>query len=133
MKYLILLVAIGVTLAKPMVAQGSSPAPCDTVSTTLQMRQCASQRLERARTDLVKYLAEARRLTSNVKLLDSVQVAWERFRDVECRAAAAEYEGGTMQPLVVLACLEGLTRERTRHLYNDYIGTSDSALPKPEP
>ena len=119
----------------PTVAYGqdSLAASCDSAVTTFEMRQCTSRKLERAKSELQRYLGEARRLALNGKLLDSAQVAWERFRDVECRASGAQYEGGTMQPLVVLSCLESLTRERIRHLYDDYIRTSDSPLPEPKP
>ncbi|KQT31219.1 hypothetical protein ASG29_14670 [Sphingomonas sp. Leaf412] len=48
-------------------------------------------------------------------LLNS-QRAWLAYRDAQCRIAAAEFQGGSLQPMAQRQCLAGLTAERTRQL-----------------
>ena len=128
-----LLIALAMAIPSTIRAQDSLPVACDSAMTTIDMRRCDSRDLESAQRDLQRYLQEARRVAANRAQLDSSQVAWLRYRDVACRAAASEYEGGTMQPLVVLGCLTDLTRDRIRQLYNGHLRTSDTALPEPKP
>ncbi len=106
---------------------------CDSALTTVDMRRCASQALEQAKRDLNRYLQEARRLTAKRALLDSAQTAWERYREITCRAAGDEHQGGTMKPLVVLNCLLDLTRGRLHEVYDHHLRTSHTALPEPKP
>jgi|SRR5690348_13099082 len=120
-------------LPSGMAAQGSRSMACDSAATTIDMRRCASQTLEQAKHDLSRYLQEARRATAKRALLDSAQTAWEHYREITCRAAGAEYEGGTMKPLVVLNCLLDLTRRRLHEVYDHYLRTSDTTLPEPKP
>lgn len=44
------------------------------------------------------------------------QRAWLPFRDRQCVIEAAEYAGGSMQPMVQRQCLARVTRERTVQL-----------------
>jgi uncharacterized protein YecT (DUF1311 family) len=46
----------------------------------------------------------------------AAQRAWLAYRDAACTAHAAPFEGGSMQPMVVSACLTQITEERTRML-----------------
>jgi uncharacterized protein YecT (DUF1311 family) len=45
--------------------------------------------------------------------LRAAQRAWIAFRDAECEAQAAFFEGGSAQPMVRNGCLESLTLART--------------------
>ena len=128
-----ILMPLVLLLPSTLHAQHSGTMPCDSAKTTLDMRRCASQALEEGKRDLDKYLKEARRVASKSALLDSAQAAWERYRDIACRAAGSEYEGGTIKPVVVLNCLLDLTRKRVHELYDDYLGMSDTPLPEPKP
>ncbi len=128
-RYYLLVLAL---LAPPALrGQDSLTAGCDTAVTTLDMRRCVSRDLESAQRDLQRYLQESRRIAANRALLDSAQTAWERYRDLACRAAASEYDGGTMMPLVVLTCRLTITRHRTHDLWDDYLRESE-ALPEPK-
>jgi uncharacterized protein YecT (DUF1311 family) len=119
-------------LPSGLAAQDSLAMSCDSAMTTIDMSRCASRALEQAKRDLNRYLQEARRLAASRALLDSAQTAWERYREITCRAAGREYEGGTMKPVVVLNCLLDLTRRRLHELYDNYLRTSDTALPEPK-
>lgn len=44
------------------------------------------------------------------------QRAWLAFRDKQCVIEAAEFAGGSMQPMTRAGCLARLTRERTKQL-----------------
>ena len=52
-------------------------------------------------------------------LLLASQRAWLQYRNPECSRIAAQYEGGSMQPMQHSACLAQLTRLRTRELKGD--------------
>ncbi len=127
-----LLLLLVIMLPSKVAAQDLLPTSCDSATTTFDMRRCASRALEDAKRDLNRYVREARRLAAKPALLDSAQAVWERFREIACRAAGSEYEGGTMMPLVVLSCHLDLTRSRLHQVYDDYLRTSDTALPQPK-
>ena len=129
MRHLLLPVLLPASL---LAAQGSTTTACRDAKTTVDMERCASRDLEQAKRELDRYLQEARRLATNRALLDSAQAVWEHYRDVACRAAGSEYEGGTMKPLVMLNCLTDLARNRIRELYDHYLRTSQTSLPEPK-
>jgi uncharacterized protein YecT (DUF1311 family) len=112
-------------------AQEAHPASCDSTLTTTEMRRCAARALETAKRDLNRYVREARRVAANRALLDSAQAAWERFRDVACRAAGSQRKRDTAQPVVVLNCLVDLTRRRMHEVYDHYLRSGTTALPEP--
>ena len=114
-------------------AQDSSRTSCESATTATEMRRCISRGVQAAERDLQRYLEEARRRAANRALLDSVQIAWKRYRDLACRAAGGEHHRGTRQPPAVLGCLLDLTRRRIHELYEHYLRTSDTALPEPKP
>ena len=127
------LTLIFLILPSLLPAQGSVSAACRDAKTTLDMERCASRDLEEAKQDLARYLQEAHRFANGRALLDSTQAAWERFRDMACRAAGTQDEGGTIRPLVVLNCLMDVTRKRTRELYEHYLRNMDTKLSEPKP
>jgi Lysozyme inhibitor LprI len=52
--------------------------------------------------------------------LTKTQRLWIQYRDANCSAERDLYEGGTAKYAVYFACLESLTRERTRELQITY-------------
>jgi uncharacterized protein YecT (DUF1311 family) len=50
------------------------------------------------------------------KALLKAQRAWVDYRDGECEAEGFEARGGSMEPMLVSACLATVTRERTKQL-----------------
>lgn len=46
----------------------------------------------------------------------NAQRTWLKFRDAHCLIAAAEFQGGSLQPMARAQCLAGMTQERTRQL-----------------
>lgn len=45
-------------------------------------------------------------------LLIQAEKDWIKFRDSHCKFEAAQYEGGSIKPLIYSTCLEELTRKR---------------------
>jgi uncharacterized protein YecT (DUF1311 family) len=118
-----------------VVAAGSAlaqqPDPC-LGSTTAEMRICGAQRLQAAEAEMQRYLEAARRVARPPSALDASQAAWIGYRDHACRAAAAQYEGGSLQPVVAIDCRLRLARERTLELWRAYL-TAGDGLPEPLP
>ena len=50
------------------------------------------------------------------RLLAAAEKAWIAYRDAECAFASSAEAGGSIYPMVVSICLEGVTKERTREL-----------------
>ena len=48
--------------------------------------------------------------------IKTVQLAWIKFRDLQCHFESDGYEGGSMQPLVHSSCLYKLTKQRNKDL-----------------
>jgi len=116
-----------------LLAQDAHATACRDAKTTVEIERCASRDLDQAKRELDRYVQEARRVATNRALLDSAQALWEHYRDIACRAAGSEYEGGSIKPVVMLNCLTDLARNRIRDLYDHYLRTSDTPLPEPKP
>jgi uncharacterized protein YecT (DUF1311 family) len=79
---------------------------------------CADSAYHRADADLTRAY---RRVLARVGPADraklrAAQRAWLRYRDAQCTFEAAAYDGGSMQPMIKLLCLESLTRSRARQV-----------------
>ncbi len=98
--------------------------------TTAEVRSCASERLRAAEKEMRRYLEAARQVARPPSTLDSAQAAWVAYRDQACRAAASQYEGGSLQPVVMLDCRLRLARERTLELWRAYLAEAGT-LPEP--
>jgi len=45
---------------------------------------------------------------------------WMSYRDIQCKAAAQQYEGGSMAPMIYSQCLKTLTDHRTADIKSIY-------------
>ena len=95
------------------------------------MHVCWDGLARKADSTLQRYLVEARRVAAHKALVDSTQRAWVRYRDIQCRAAGSEVEGGTLQPVTVVICFYDLTRARTHDIWAAYLSNGDGSLPDP--
>ena len=90
---------------------------CARATTQADMNRCADGRAIRA--DAALNAAWARRypaLGPARPAFLTAQRQWLRFRDAECAAEGAIYDGGSLRPMVVAGCRAELTEERTRRL-----------------
>ena len=115
-----LLVTAGCLFATPLMAQAQDtvfvPLPCDTAQTTAAMRWCYGAAGRQADTAMAAVLRETRRRALDRIALDSAQARWLDFRDAQCRAEGTQFEGGSLKPVVVLACRLHLTERRIAYL-----------------
>ena len=97
-------------LLLPALQLHAQTLDCDNAMTQMEMNQCAAQAFERQD----QYRAGLQ--PKDRQALKQVQLAWIKFRDLDCRQVASIYKGGSMQPMVHAHCLAERTRERITHL-----------------
>jgi uncharacterized protein YecT (DUF1311 family) len=97
-------------------------SPCASVVATAELTKCLSEARDRADAELNSVSKEIRgRLKgSDAENLSKAQRLWIQYRDANCSAERDLYEGGTAKYAVYFACLESLTRGRTRELQVTY-------------
>jgi uncharacterized protein YecT (DUF1311 family) len=98
-------------------AQGQSPgsSPCwRAAQTQADLRRCADEDARAARARLERLLAELRRALDDRALpgLEQSQQSWLAYAKSHCRWDGAAFEGGSMQPMIVLGCLAAITEQR---------------------
>lgn len=94
---------------------------CDGAVTQLQINECFHQKFLKADRKLNKAWPGAQRRAERMgtgAALRDAQRKWIAFRDATCSAEAGPYQGGSMQASVWSACLERLTKRRTKDLRN---------------
>ena len=105
----------------PAVA-GAQEAACAAANTQAEINQCVSasyQKVDKQLNDL--YASVMKKLTPAAQAkLGTVQRLWIRYRNENCDAAAAAYEGGSIQASVKLGCLDRNTRARINELQHVY-------------
>ena len=55
-----------------------------------------------------------------IAALKEAERTWMSYRDIQCKAAALQYEGGSMAPMIYSQCLTTLTEHRTADLKSFY-------------
>jgi uncharacterized protein YecT (DUF1311 family) len=93
-------------------------SPCPNAVTTLDMAQCFSK--AKASSD-EKLTALYERVLSKLDgddadRLAKVQRVWTEYREAKCSAERELYQGGGAAPVVYAACMEAMTRARTKEL-----------------
>ncbi|OMF88205.1 lysozyme inhibitor LprI family protein [Paenibacillus sp. FSL R7-0273] len=90
---------------------------------TASMREAANEEYERWDKVLNEIYAELKNQLSESEMADlkEKQLDWITYRDETAEAAAAKFEGGTMQPLEHVAVLAGTTKDRSYELVNMYM------------
>jgi uncharacterized protein YecT (DUF1311 family) len=102
------------------LAASAQAKDCANTQTQTQMNICAGESAKAADAALNATYAQIKaRLkddASKIQQLTKAQRAWIAFRDAECGFAGSAVEGGSMQPMIVAACHEKMTTNRTRDL-----------------
>lgn len=110
-------------VASPIRAQDVDldQVDCKNAKTQVEMNYCAHKDFKAADAELNKVY---RQLRSKYKgdpqenqLIDA-QLAWLKFRDMDCKFSADRFKGGSIAPLIYSGCQRGLTIERIRSLKN---------------
>ncbi len=99
-------------------AQKSGP-DCTDPQDQASMTECAWQDYENADATLNREWARAIAYARGIGHEDTLREAqrlWIPYRDAACRADAANFDGGSMQPMIEAFCLTRLTQQRTDDL-----------------
>ena len=108
------------TLVVASTFAGSAVAAenCKNPQSQLAMNSCAAKdyereavRLNKTYKELVAKLEKYRR-----EKVKEIQIAWIKYRDLQCDFDSAAYEGGMMYSLVRSSCLSQMTKQRTKDL-----------------
>ncbi|MGH6809784.1 MAG: lysozyme inhibitor LprI family protein [Ensifer adhaerens] len=109
---------------------------CADASDQATMNECADKAFKASDTELnALYKQIEARLKDDqdkTKLLVSAQKAWIAFRDAECNFSAAGVAGGSVYPMIVLQCRDGLTQNRVKDFKN-YLSCEEGDLSCPVP
>jgi uncharacterized protein YecT (DUF1311 family) len=120
--------------------QAAHANPCDAANTQMEMNQCSADEYKKADahlntvyTQLVRVLqkdtghaqqqsgGEQRKPeTPAIDKLKAAQRQWIRYRDLHCSAVRAQYEGGTVSPMVWTTCMTETTNDRIAELKQGY-------------
>jgi len=97
-------------------------SPCPNAVTTLDMAQCFSKAKASSDEKLTNlYKKVLSKLDGDdADRLKRVQRLWDEYREANCSAERALYDGGSAAPVVYLACLDALTKARTKELQQTY-------------
>ncbi|MEO1373148.1 MAG: lysozyme inhibitor LprI family protein [Cyanobacteria bacterium J06635_10] len=114
---LISLALIGI-FASPSLASGDLNVDCNNAQTTLEMRVCANNFYGEADKKLNQVYQQLKPKfgSSQQNKLVTAQRAWIQFRDESCALEGAFAEGGTLEPVLELSCLAGVTEKRVKDL-----------------
>ncbi|KPB02757.1 lysozyme inhibitor LprI family protein [Ahrensia marina] len=114
-----------------MAQASDQEVDCDNAETQFEMNHCSGLEFDAADKALNKTWSKIR---AAVKTIDEnnkeyapyepsaadnllkAQRAWIDYRDGQCAAEAAQYAGGTIQPLIRSTCLTDMTKKRTKEL-----------------
>src|SRR5215813_6693235 len=97
-------------------------SPCASIVVTSDLVDCLTKARVTSDADLnTVYQDLKKRLdSSDSHRLTETQRLWIRFRDANCSAERALYDGGTGAAPAYLGCIEAMTRERTKELQITY-------------
>lgn len=106
----------------PAQHMNEKDSPCAGVVVTADLTTCLAEAREMADTQLNAAYRNLRgRLDpADVQRLIAAQRLWIQYRDANCAAERDLYDGGTAASPAYLACLEAMTRARTRELAVTY-------------
>ncbi|WP_420126371.1 lysozyme inhibitor LprI family protein [Longimicrobium sp.] len=114
-----LCVATLLAACAPAVLRAQDDAPsCEEPRTQTDMNICAGIAFQAADSVLNQVYPRviAGLDSARVPLLREAQRQWIRLRDADCALEAAEFEGGSMQPMIHSFCRADRTRERVVYL-----------------
>ena len=122
----LLLAALALWVASiPVQAQhmNEKDSPCTGVGVTADLANCLAKARDSADVKLnAMYKRVRERLeAADAQRLIATQRLWIQYRDANCSAERDLYGGGTASWPAYLACLEAMTRARTRELEVTYV------------
>jgi uncharacterized protein YecT (DUF1311 family) len=111
-------------IVAPCLAQhmNEKDSPCTGPATTVGLVDCLSRSNALSDTQLnsVYQIIQKRLAPDDARRLVETQRLWIKYRDANCSAERALYDGGTAAYPAYLGCLEAMTRARTKDLQVTY-------------
>jgi uncharacterized protein YecT (DUF1311 family) len=100
----------------------TADAVCGEANTQMEINQCLAAGYQRADKELNELYSNTvdKQDPADRDHLQEAQRAWIKYRDANCEAAAALYQGGSIQPSVRSECLRRNTRARVAELHQIY-------------
>jgi uncharacterized protein YecT (DUF1311 family) len=97
-------------------------SPCAGIGMTAELTDCLSKAKKKADAELnALYTNLRKRLDSSDKQRSTdTERLWVKYRDANCSAEEALYEGGTARYPAYYGCLEAMTRARIKELNTTY-------------
>jgi uncharacterized protein YecT (DUF1311 family) len=112
---------ISICFSFSVMAQDRMVDPCENAITQTEMNVCAFASLEQVEQEMQSVYERALKHFSEKEMKDAFvqsHETWLEYREDHCEFSADQYEGGTIRPLVLAACMETLTQQRTWHIVN---------------
>ncbi|MFZ3331265.1 MAG: lysozyme inhibitor LprI family protein [Candidatus Acidiferrales bacterium] len=121
-------------------SQAAQANPCDAAHTQMEMNQCSADEYKKADAHLNAMYAKLTRAlqkdsgnaeqqsggeqrkpeTPAVDKSKAAQRQWIRYRDLHCGAVRAQFEGGTISPMMWTTCMTETTYHRIAELKHGY-------------
>lgn len=109
---------------------------CANAEDQAALNQCANKSFKASDGELnTLYRQIEKRLKDDAdktKLMVAAQRAWLTFRDAECNFSSAGVTGGTLYPLAVVQCRDGLTKDRIK-TFKAWLSCEEGDLSCPVP
>lgn len=114
-----------ISIVTLMAAPGQTEAnpfanlDCKAASTQLEMNHCAYLSFQSADQELNRVYRQLRNAGKQSEQKDpdpqltNAQLAWIKYRDLDCKFSADRFKGGSIAPLMYSSCKETLTKQRT--------------------
>ena len=123
-------------LAIAATTQARAADDCSNASTQAAMTECADKSLIASDAELntlyKKIQARLKDDQETSKLLVAAQRAWVAFRDAECTFSSSGVAQGSIYPMTLLQCRDGLTGQRIKD-FQKYLecDEGDTSCPVP--
>jgi uncharacterized protein YecT (DUF1311 family) len=110
--FLLVVIAVGFAQAQ------EKKDPCADAQSQAEMNMCWGKEYKAADARLNKTYQEfASKLDESEKVqLKNAELAWLKYRDLNCEFVADQYKGGSMRPMIAAICLADVTNSRTTEL-----------------
>lgn len=109
---------------------------CESADDQATLNRCAQNAYQAADGDLNALYHQIRQRLSDdpdtYRQLRDAQRHWIAFRDAECAFSASLVEGGSIYPMVLDGCLEGLTLQRVDQ-FRQYLACEEGDMSCPVP
>ena len=111
---------------------------CEKPSSTLEINECASIKLESADAELARYLKACFKHNADdpelVKSIKAAQTKWKDYMSAHCSSVGTMWRSGTIRGSMFLSCKIYLTKQRTHEVWRQFLTYMDSTPPVlPEP